>query len=97
MWSVDGVEVTQRLVINKNTASAHGGYATVSYEYKNTNPELVQVGIRILLDTKIADNDGGQFYKNGGSTPITKEVEYSEKNGNMPEWYSCLLYTSRCV
>lgn len=88
VWSVDGVEVTQRLVINKNTASAHGGYATVSYEYKNTNPELVQVGIRILLDTKIADNDGGQFYKNGGSTPITKEVEYSEKNGNMPEWYS---------
>lgn len=86
VWSVDGVEVTQTLTINSNTASAHGGYANISYSYKNTNAESVWVGIRILLDTKIAGNDGGQFYKNGGSTPITKEVEF--EGDSIPEWYS---------
>lgn len=86
IWKVDGVEITQQLVINGNTASANGGYANIRYEYKNTNPDNVWVGIRILLDTKIADNDGGQFYKNGGSTSITKETEFV--GDSIPEWYS---------
>ena len=86
IWAVDGVEITQQLIINGNTASANGGYADIRYEYKNTNADSVGVGIRILLDTKIADNDGGQFYKNGGSTPITKETEF--EGDAIPEWYS---------
>lgn len=86
VWSVDGVEVTQTLVVNSNTASTHGGYVNISYSYRNTNVENVGVGIRILLDTKIGDNDGGQFYKNGGSQPITKEVEFTGES--VPEWYS---------
>lgn len=86
VWSIDGVEITQQLTINGNTASAYGGYANISYSYRNTNAESVGVGIRILLDTKIADNDGGQFFKNGGTSSITKEVEFS--GDSVPEWYS---------
>ncbi len=86
VWTVEGVAVKQQLIVNKNTASAHGGYVNIKYTYENQNPESVGVGIRILLDTKTADNDAGQFYKNGGTTPITKETEFS--GTDVPEWYS---------
>lgn len=90
VWTVDGVSVKQQLIVNKNTASAHGGYVNIKYSYENYNAESVGVGIRILLDTKTADNDAGQFYKNGSSTPITKEVEFekTDSSDNIPEWYS---------
>lgn len=86
VWTVDGVAVKQQLIVNKNTASAHGGYVNIKYTYENSNAESVGVGVRILLDTKIADNDAGQFYKNGGTAPITKETEFN--GANVPEWYS---------
>ena len=87
-WAVEGVEITQQLIINQNTASAHGGYANVKYTYKNTNSDAVGIGIRVLLDTKIAESDGGQFYTDGGTKPITKETEFTEENKNIPEMYS---------
>lgn len=86
VWSIDGVEITQTLAVTGNTSGSTGGYVGISYSYKNTTPYNVGVGVRILLDTKIGSNDGGQFYKNGGTTPITKEVEFA--GDNVPEWYS---------
>ena len=86
VWTVDGVKITQQLIINKNTATNHGGYVNIRYKYVNNNQESVGVGVRILLDTKIAENDGGQFYKDGGTTPITREIQFDDTN--MPEMYS---------
>ena len=87
-WTVEGVEITQQLIINQNTASAHGGYANVKYTYKNNSGAAVGVGIRVLLDTKLAESDGGQFYTDGGTKPITKETEFTEEDKNIPEMYS---------
>ncbi len=85
-WAVDGVTVTQKIIINSNTASAAGGYADVEYSYYNANPAPVGVGIRILFDTKIASNDGGSFFVNGSSNAISRETEF--EGDSVPEWFS---------
>lgn len=85
-WAVEGVEVTQNIIINGNTASESGGYANIQYSYTNSNSSAVWVGIRILLDTKTADNDAGSFFKNGGTTAISRETEFT--GDSIPEWYS---------
>ena len=85
-WMVDGVSITQNLSINSETATEEAGYALLSYAYTNNTTSNVSVGIRVLLDTKLADTDGGRFFKNGGTTEITNEVTYT--GDNVPEWYS---------
>lgn len=85
-WKVDGVSIKQDLIINSNTATIKAGYANIRYSYTNENPTPVAVGVRILLDTKIAENDGGSFFKNGGSSPISTETCFKGKD--VPEWYS---------
>ncbi len=85
-WAIDGVIITQNLSINSETATEEAGYAMLSYAYTNNTGVPVSVGVRVLLDTKLADTDGGRFFKNGGTTEITNEVTYT--GDNVPEWYS---------
>ena len=85
-WTVDGVAVTQNMIINSETATEEAGYANLSYTYTNLTGSNVSVGIRILLDTKLADTDGGRFFKDGGMTAITNEITFT--GNDIPEWYS---------
>ena len=85
-WTVDNVSITQNLSVSSEIATEESGYAILSYAYTNNTGENISVGIRVLLDTKLADTDGGRFYKNGGTTEITNEVTFT--GSNIPEWYS---------
>ncbi|MCR5487144.1 MAG: Ig-like domain-containing protein [Lachnospiraceae bacterium] len=55
----DGVLVTQTLQIVENNGKKDT--VQISYSYKNTTTSPKSVGVRIMLDTMLGDNDGSPF------------------------------------
>lgn len=78
------IEVKQTLQIIKNTFSNHED--TGMYKYTVTNNDTVshKIGIRIMIDTMIKDNDGAPYIIPNIGT-VTNEREF--KNQDIPkEW-----------
>lgn len=62
-WSVEGVYITQVLLIYPDTddQNDNSGNVQVFYNIDNRSGAKVNVGARILLDTMVGANDGPQF------------------------------------
>ena len=60
-WSVEGVEITQLLLLFPETDRANSGNVQIFYQINNKSGAEVKVGARILLDTMVGANDGPEF------------------------------------
>ncbi|BBF44040.1 hypothetical protein lbkm_2728 [Lachnospiraceae bacterium KM106-2] len=67
-----GIVITQKISFYTNTSTGRGDTVKISYSVNNISGMSHQVGIRIMLDTMLADNDAAPF-KITGYGNVTKE------------------------
>lgn len=58
IWNINKLEIKQILTINNNPDDLKAGRVKISYEVTNKGENSKNVGSRILLDTKVANDDG---------------------------------------
>jgi hypothetical protein len=82
--AVDGVFVTQTLQIINNATTGIKDTVQISYSVKNTTSSAKTIGIRIMMDTMLGDNDGAPF-----KVPSLGNVTYErELSGNaIPQFW----------
>lgn len=73
--TVDGITITQTLDFFTNPSSEIEDTVKISYRVDNYTEDNTKVGIRIMLDTMLADNDGAPF-KILGTGNVDYEKEY---------------------
>lgn len=57
----DGIEVTQELSFVENPATSFPDTAKIAYTLTNTTNQPREVGLRIMIDTMLGENDGAPF------------------------------------
>ena len=72
--NISGVRVQQTLSLTTNPYTGIEDIISIRYTYTNTSSAARQVGIRIMLDTMLGDNDGAPFRVN--SQDVKTEVEF---------------------
>lgn len=70
------IEVTQRLSFITNVSTGRDDVVEIKYIVKNTGEETYDTGIRVMLDTKLNDNDKAPF-RIPGVGEILKETEFT--------------------
>lgn len=73
IWDIKGLEIKQILTINNNPDDLKAGRIKISYVVTNNGESSKKVGSRILLDTKVANDDGADIIC--GFTQYSKEKE----------------------
>jgi hypothetical protein len=74
-WSFRDVVVRQTLRFVPGEVSNRIDTIRVNYELKNLGPTTRQVGLRVMLDTLIGDNDGVPFIVPGREGIVTSTLE----------------------
>lgn len=77
------VEVTQSLSFVRSTTTGLLDTVRIAYTVKNTDTAAHDVGLRMLLDTMLGNNDGAPFRV--GEREVTADVRYTA--ANMPEFW----------
>lgn len=80
VWEVEKVAIRQTIELSTNAANGEAGYTVIRYEYTNNSGEDLEIGVRIMLDTQIADNDGGYFFVESNLDAVSVEKVYSGDN-----------------
>lgn len=80
---ISGVEVRQILTLMKNPYTNLEDLISIQYAYTNTSSTTKQIGIRIMLDTMLGNNDGAPFRVNGAD--VVTEVEYT--GNSVPQYW----------
>lgn len=80
VWEVEKVAIRQTIELSTNAANGEAGYTVIRYEYTNNSGEDLEIGVRIMLDTQIADNDGGYFFIESNLDAVSVEKVYSGDN-----------------
>jgi hypothetical protein len=83
IWDINGIKVTQRLAIVKGIS---GQFDTVRIEYtlENATQTVHTVGVRLMLDTMLGNNDGAPF-RVPGIGAVLSEREWLA--GNIPAFW----------
>jgi hypothetical protein len=74
-WSYRDVLVRQSLRLVAGEVSRRLDTVRVIYELKNNGPRTHQVGLRVMLDTLIGDNDGVPFIVPGREGLVTRTLD----------------------
>ena len=82
-WQTGPIEITQRLGFARSTTTGLQDSARIEYELHNTDTVTHFVGLRIMLDTMLGQNDGAPFRVNDQGL-VTDSVFYSHE---MPEFW----------
>lgn len=72
--TIEGVKIQQILQIENNPSTSKKDLISIQYRYTNTSDQEKKIGIRIMIDTMLGDNDGAPFKINGAA--VTTEREY---------------------
>lgn len=80
---ISGVEVRQILTLMKNPYTNLEDLISIQYAYTNISSATKQIGIRVMLDTMLGDNDGAPFRVNGAD--VVTEVEYT--GNSVPQYW----------
>ena len=80
---IGDVTVKQILTLTANPYTGMEDLVSIRYTYTNASNTAKQVGVRIMLDTMLGNNDGSPFRVNGED--VTKEVEFS--GNNVPQYW----------
>ncbi len=83
VWRLGPVEVTQKLSLARSTTTGLMDTARIEYQVHNTDNEAHLVGLRLMLDTMLGENDGAPFRVDDQAI-LTDTVFYSH---NMPEFW----------
>ena len=86
--TIAGVEIKQILTPVDNPMTGRSDIVKIQYECKNTTNEPKTVGVRIMLDTMLGDNDGAPFRV--GTDQVTWEKEYT--GNDIPRYWLCFDY-----
>lgn len=76
-WTVNGVEVTQTLLVVDNSDNKNVGNVKIQYKVKNTSGKAITLGTRMLFDTFVGDNDASPVMLPGQNGYISKEKALS--------------------
>ena len=60
-WEYEGVEVTQQVYLVEGTSTGRVDTMRIEYVLENTDSQSHQVGLRVMIDTLIGNNDGVPF------------------------------------
>ncbi|NLY10297.1 MAG: cellulosome anchor protein [Firmicutes bacterium] len=82
-WKTGPIEVTQRLSFARSSTTGLLDTARIEYELHNVDNVSHMVGLRIMLDTMLGENDGAPFRVNDQAL-LTDSVFYRD---NMPEFW----------
>lgn len=88
-WQYENIEVTQinSLVINPSTGRAD--IMKIEYQFTNLDQQNSHdVGLRVLLDTMLGDNDGAPFQIPGYGA-VTMEREFLKSDNQIPDYWQC--------
>ena len=84
VWSVDGIQLTQNLSFATNADIDRQDTVVIEYQIENNSDAVQRIGLRILLDTMIGDNDGAPLFVPGKGR-VTTEQEFRGKS--VPEYW----------
>jgi hypothetical protein len=87
-WSYRDVRVRQSLRLVAGDVSRRVDTVRVSYELTNNGSKTRQVGLRVMLDTLIGDNDGVPFIVPGREGIVTRTLDMS--GGEVPDFVRSL-------
>ena len=83
--TIDGVNVKQILTLVENPQTARKDIVQIRYEFQNTTDRPKEIGVRIMLDTMLGDNDGAPFRV--GEDQVRYEREYVGED--IPRYWMC--------
>ena len=75
VWTVGDIRVTQTLQIVPNTQTGNNDVVQVTYVVANIGGTAHQVGLRVMIDTDVNQNDLAPF-RVPGNPPITTETDF---------------------
>lgn len=75
IWEQDGVRVEERLRFVPNSYTGRLDTTAIEYTVQNNNATDRDVGLRILLDVMVGENDGAPFYIPGAGQ-VTHQTEW---------------------
>ncbi len=79
----EGIVVTQILSIVKGSTTGFSDTARIEYEVQNTTEEIKEIGLRMMLDSKLGENDGAPFRIEDEAI----ETDYKLTRDKMPEFW----------
>jgi hypothetical protein len=79
VWVCQGVSVTQAVEIVKSKTGMPDT-ALITYQLENKGEEARKVGLRLLLDTYVGENDGTPFAVVGKKKLIEDQADFKGKN-----------------
>jgi hypothetical protein len=83
IWSFKGIEVTQCVSYVYGMEPGRVDTIEIKYELANTGSKSKRVGLRIMIDTLIGDNDGVPFVVPGRKGIVTETLEF--RGDKVPE------------
>jgi hypothetical protein len=84
IWEQSGVRVEERLYFAQNSATGRPDTTAIEYTIRNDNASSRSVGLRIMLDVMVGDNDGAPYFILG-TGQVTQQAEW---NGvNVPDYW----------
>ncbi|OHD20192.1 MAG: hypothetical protein A2Y34_05150 [Spirochaetes bacterium GWC1_27_15] len=85
-WLLNNITITQKISISQNPLSTNLDLVKVEYSVKNNSSTNHKIGVRILIDTLLGDNDGAAFKipKNDNLTTEKELFDY-----DIPQYWYC--------
>lgn len=90
IWQQDGIRVEERLFFAQNSDTGRLDTTAIEYVVQNTNPSTREVGLRIMLDVMIGQNDGAPYFI-AGTGQVTQEADW--RGAGVPDYW--IAYESR--
>jgi hypothetical protein len=75
IWTQNNVVAEQRLSLVNNPYTGRADTTRIEYVLKNNDNVAHDVGLRVMLDVRIGNNDGAPYFVPGAGN-LTKEVEF---------------------
>ena len=85
-WEIDSVVVTQTLTIIRSFSTGRDDNFQIAYEIKNEGSISRLIGISLMLDTMLGDNDGAPFRVLGFGEVIV-ETEWVSPADTIPQYF----------
>ncbi len=83
-WTINGLHITQTITLIDDEANENAGNVKISYLVENKANKSMEIGSRILLDTKLGSNDASPIALEGDSTYIQTETELTS---DLPQYW----------
>jgi hypothetical protein len=84
VWNEGGVRVEQRLYFALNSDTGRIDTTAIEYTLRNDNSSSRGVGLRMMLDVMVGDNDGAPYFILG-TGQVTQQFEWS--GANVPDYW----------